>query len=223
MAAGWDLFLAGRYFFHRGLLMPTGAFMAATMVGEDQGRTYSNVLHYEQLSDNSGGFPPSQDSLLLAQGLRALSAEWTALFPSSYVFKGCYVQSVDPVPVPVYPAFATTSVTGTRTGEPFQSGVGPLLLRGPATITDDRSQVGRTYLGVVSEDDVTAGIIDSGLITAIDAFWFLGQFVTQAGADFQLGTYSQQNRDAAGTFFWPSEVFRVARGLARISRRKPRY
>lgn len=202
--------------------MPTGSYMAATMLGESQGRPQNNVLYYEQTGDNTGGDPGSLDCRWLAEGLRANSAYWAGMFPAGYTYLGTYVRQATLPPVTLYPYLAQTSSPGTRTGESFQAGFGALMLRGPAVLDDDRSQIGRTYFGAISEDDVTAGELTSSLITTIeDTFTTYLKSITQNGATYELGTFSKQNELVAGTFFWQSDIFRVQRKVAQVSRRKP--
>lgn len=202
--------------------MPAGAYMTATILGEAQGRPQNNVLYYRQDTENTGGDFPSLDCRWLAEGIRAESSAISGCFPTSYTFLGVYVRQATEPPVTLYPYLAQTSVPGVRTGEPFQAGFGALVLRGPAVLDDDRSQIGRTYIGAISEDDVTSGEITAGLETSLeDLFNSTLAIISSNGADYQLGSFSKQNELAATTFFWDTEVIRVQRKISRIARRRP--
>lgn len=205
--------------------MPADLIYDLTIVGSANGKQFSNVLHYKQISATPGGAAPANDAGELVNAANAdLVAEWAAIMPIGYDIEGTYARQAIPGDAVVYPAFQVEGVGGDRTGETWQGGSGPLVMLGPATLSTDVSQRGRSYIPIMNEEDWDGNVLSPAYVADIVAAFENIFIITSTNAvEFRLVTFSKQEYLAASTYEWEVEVVRVSSKVARQTRRLKRF
>jgi len=143
-----------------------GKLMEITMTGGLNGQFVQNVLHGQW--EPEGEPDPFLNALSVAGGVVAeWLDDWLPCLPESYVMSSIRVRQLEPASGPTYTQTSgVAGETGARAAEISVYTSGPLINM-PVTFTN--VAVGKIFLPGVAESDIAYGILESSLVTVLDA------------------------------------------------------
>jgi len=140
--------------------------------GKLGGNFVQNILHVNVEVAVVNPYETARELLLQMNAAGAVQELWVNMLPVDYTMTSLRARRILPTggPTAIILQDSLYEQGGQRAGEISVASNAPLIIWLPTT---DPAKTGRTFLPGVSETDIANGVLDSGLITDIQAFMTL--------------------------------------------------